>query len=362
MRTNGVIALVTAGLVLMGSQSSHASDLWGLKVGSPELKSASSLAFGPDGILLVGDSKAATIYAIATDNTGKANAKLQVEDLGGKISKALGSKAELVDLAVNPTNGQVYLSAKTATKAALLVVDARGKVSLVTLKDVKYSKLVLPNAPEDKVVQRGRRSSNRRDEAITDLAYVEGKVLVSGLTASEAASAVRSIPFPFTTADTGATIEIYHAAHGKTENSSAIRTFVPFNINGKPNLLAGFTCTPLVKFPIGDLASGTTVKGTTVAELGNRNRPYDVIVYKKDGKDWLLMANDRRGVMKISTENIERSTGITEPVRGGGQAGQTYVTIEDLAGTVQLDKLTDETVVVVIDKDGDLTLKTVALP
>lgn len=362
MRTQRVMAVLTAGLVLFASHSSYASDLWGLKVGSPELKSAGPLAIGPDGILLVGDTKAATILAIATDGTGTANSKIEVKDLDGKISKALGGKAQLVDLVVNTKNGQIYLSAKTANKAALLVVDEKGQVLPLSLKNVKHSKLVLPNAPEDKVVQRGRRSSNRRDQVITDLAYVEGKVLVSGLTSKDAASAVRSIPFPFTTADVGANIVIYHAAHGRSENSSVIRTFVPFNINGKPNLLAGFQCTPLVKFPIEELSAGGTVKGTTVAELGNRNTPYDVIVYKKDGKDWLLMANDRRGVMKISTDNLARSTGLTERVTGGGQAGQSYVTIEDLAGTVQLDKLTDDTAVVVISKEGALTLKAVSLP
>ena len=46
-------------------------------------------------------------------------------------------------------------------------------------------------------------------------------------------------------------------------------------------------------------------KGKTIAELGNRNKPLDMISYKKEGKDYLLMANSSRGVMKISTENID---------------------------------------------------------
>ncbi len=41
--------------------------------------------------------------------------------------------------------------------------------------------------------------------------------------------------------------------------------------------------------------------GTTIAELGNRNRPTDMIVYSKDGKDYLLIANTSRGVMKVPT-------------------------------------------------------------
>jgi hypothetical protein len=35
-------------------------------------------------------------------------------------------------------------------------------------------------------------------------------------------------------------------------------------------------------------------QGKTVAELGNRNRPIDMIVYEKDGKEFLLIANNSR--------------------------------------------------------------------
>ena len=53
---------------LFSSVMSHAAE-WGLKEGTPEMKSAGSLAFGPDGILFVGDAKGATIFAIATGDT-----------------------------------------------------------------------------------------------------------------------------------------------------------------------------------------------------------------------------------------------------------------------------------------------------
>ena len=60
----GRFALVIA---FVGTASSGiASDRWGLTLGNPKLKSAGPLAFGPDGILLVGDTKAATVFAIDT--------------------------------------------------------------------------------------------------------------------------------------------------------------------------------------------------------------------------------------------------------------------------------------------------------
>jgi hypothetical protein len=41
----------------------------GLTVGKAEVKSAGPLAFGPDGILFVGDSLGAAIFAIDTEDT-----------------------------------------------------------------------------------------------------------------------------------------------------------------------------------------------------------------------------------------------------------------------------------------------------
>ena len=102
--------------------------------------------------------------------------------------------------------------------------------------------------------------------------------------------------------------------------------------------------------------------GTTVAELGNGNRPLDMIVYEKGGKKFLLLSNSRRGVMKISTEKLDRKEGITKPVARGEKAGQTYETIESLKGVVQLDRLNKENAVVLVKTETGTNLKTVPLP
>jgi hypothetical protein len=54
---------VIAVFIATGS-SSHAAHKWGLKEGAPDLKSAGQLAFGPDGVLFVGDAKGAAVFAI----------------------------------------------------------------------------------------------------------------------------------------------------------------------------------------------------------------------------------------------------------------------------------------------------------
>ena len=365
MRFSPLFALIVAGLVLVQAQTSFAVDPWGLKPGSVELKSAGPLTFGPDGILFVGDPAAAAVVAIATDDA-KASGKGSINITGfqQKVAEAVGTPAESIrvaDLAVNPTSRTVYVSvsAGESRQPTLVRVSADGKISKFALDNVKHARAELTTAPDAQA--QGRRG-RLRDQSITDLAFVDGKLFVSGLARGEAPSAVRELAFPFAEREAGTSIEIYHAAHGRVEDDAVVRTFAPLMIDGEPTLLAGFTCTPLVKFPLKDLADGKKVRGTTVAELGNRNQPLDMIVYKKDGKDFLLMSNSARGVMKISTDKIQENAGLTEPVRGGGTAGQPFEQIEELAGVEQLDRLDDERAVILAKAGDSLTLRTIELP
>jgi hypothetical protein len=57
---------------------------------------------------------------------------------------------------------------------------------------------------------------------------------------------------------------------------SPVYTFLPYTLNSQPHLIAGYLCTPLVKFPIASLEPGDKVRGTTIAELGAGNRPLDM--------------------------------------------------------------------------------------
>lgn len=349
------------------SGGSAFADVTGLNKGNADLKSAGPLAFGPEGVLLVGDTEAAAVFAIATgDSKGNpAKADYNIKNLNGKIEQSIGAaKGSVIinDLAVNPNSGNLYLSGAVKNSPALFVVDVNGNISKMSLNNVKFAKAVLPNPPENKVTGEGRRRRNYRNESITDLAYVDGQILVSGRSASKAPSTVRLLSFPPQEADPGASLEIYHGAHGRVENASVPRTFVPFIIDGEQNVLTAHTCTPLVKVPLSSITSGQTIKGTTVAELGNHNRPLDMIAYKKNGKSFLLLSNSSRGVMKISTEHIGERTPIEKHIAGGGVAGQPYETIKDLKNVVQLDRLNDDNAVVLIEGDSGLALKTVALP
>jgi hypothetical protein len=362
-RLQQLSCLFALGVALLGAASSIDS----LKAGKAELKSAGPLAFGPDGILFVGDPMGAAIYALDTADRKSVSAAgpVDIKGIDGKIAAMLGTAADQIlinDLAVNPLSRKVYLSVSRGRGPdaipVILRVDPSGKIAELSLDNVKHSKVMLPNAPDAAAKDRGGQS--RRLEAITDLAFVDGKVIVAGLSNEEFASNLRVIPFPFGEAGPGASVEIFHGSHGRLETNAPVRTFVPYKILEKQNILAAYTCTPLVKFPLEDLKPGKKVMGTTIAELGNRNRPLDMIVYQKGGKDYILMNNSSRGVMKVSTERLDNYPGITKQTE---VTGVPYETNANLKGVQQLDLFDPGNALMLIRGDsGSLDLKTVPLP
>jgi hypothetical protein len=329
------------------------------------------LAFGPDGILFVADTKGAAILAIATTDTaaGSGTKVLKVEGINQKIAGMLGASAEqvLIDaMAVNPLSRNVYLAVSRGrgpnATPVLMRVTTDGKIEMVSLENVKYSIANLPDAPVEGVQGEGNRQSNPRRESITDIAFLENRLLVAGLSNEEFASTLRAIPFPFKTVAHGTSVEIYHGAHGRFETRAPVRTFVPFKVGNEAQLLAAYTCTPLVQFPIKDLTPGAKIKGKTIAELGNKNKPIDMIVYQKDGKDYLLLANSSRGVMKISTDHIEQMENISAPVPDGGKKGLPYETVA-WTGVDHLDRFdANQAVVLRRPKAGSVDLESLPLP
>ncbi len=348
---------------------SAAAELRGLdQKGSPDLKSAGPMAFGPEGILFIGDPQGAAIFAI--DTAEKAPAKtigpIKVPQIDKKVAALLGASADQIllnDLAVNPRTGTAYLSVSRGrgpdAAAVIVRVDQQGKLSVLELDDVRYAKAPLPNAPDANA--KDRRGNSKRQESITDLAFVDGRVVVAGLSNEEFASNLRTIPFPFSEADAGTSVEIFHGSHGQLETHAPVRTFVSYTINDQPQLLAAYTCTPLVKLPLVELKPGKKVRGTTVAELGNHNRPLDIIVYEKGGKEYLLIANNARGIMKIDAAQLGDAEGINSPVKD--TAGVGYETVEGLNGVQQLDKLNGEQAMILVQAGpGAVDLECVALP
>src|SRR4051794_36907460 len=113
MQPRRILSCAVAGWLLSMSVGQAAE--WGLKQGDPAIKSATALAFGPDGIVFIGDPKGAAIFAIDTSDTKGDATKAQqnVPNLNGEVAKTLGTSADKItinDLAVNPMTGNVFVA------------------------------------------------------------------------------------------------------------------------------------------------------------------------------------------------------------------------------------------------------------
>jgi hypothetical protein len=356
-----LVAVLTAGLPAATPQAAQPA----VVAAAAPFQSIGPLTFGPDGVLFAADREAAAIYALELGSaaSGGAPGTKAIDGIDQQIASMLGTDVReiaITDLAVHPKTRNAFISLMrgqgASAKPVLLRVDGAGKIELVDVAKLKSSRVTLPNPPQATTGAR-----NPRRDSITDMAYQDGRLYVAGLSNEEFASKLRSVGYPFSAVDEGVSVEIFHGAHGQFETRSPVYTFVPYKVGNESSLIAGYLCTPLVKFPLSSLKPGGKVMGTTIAELGNGNRPLDMVLFRKDGKDFLLMSNTSRGVMKIPTDRFATEPGIKTPVKD--KAGVPYETIQTMKDVEQLDLLNDtQSIVLARSAAGALNLQAVALP
>jgi hypothetical protein len=370
-------ACLAAALAIGVNAARQPSPLAEMPAGKVQLSSAGALAFGPDGILFVGDSVGGAVVAIDTGDRKPAAsaAKINVDGIDQKIAALVGVTPDQIminDVKVNPISKNVYLSASRGrgpdAMPLILKVDTAGKVSALSLDNAKHSSVSLVDVPESNPSGR----QNPRMQTITNMNFINGDVVVAGLSNEEWSSALRSIPFPFKDASKGATLQIWHSSHGRFETEAPIRTFVPYTIGGQPYILAAYTCTPLVKIPVSSLQPGAQVKGVEIADLGAGNQPLDMVPYKKDDHDFILITNTARGVMKLKADDLALYPAIDSPERTD-VAGVPYDTMKDIQNVQHLAQLDDADAIIVTGKStgqpwapgppaGPINLQTIALP
>ncbi len=334
-----------------------------LTPGKADLKSAGVLAFGPDGVLFVGDSIGGAIVALDTnDKAPAATASVNVQGLDQTIAGLVGVMPDQIlinDVAVNPISKNVYVSAARGrgpdALPLVVKVDTSGRVTLLSLDNIPHASVSLVDAPADDPSAR----QNPRTTTITDMEFINGNLLVTGMSNEEWNSALRSIPYPFSAAGKGTQLQIWHASHGRFETQAPVRTFVPYTLNGQPYVLAAYTCTPLVKIAMSDLKPGAQVKGVTIADLGAGNQPLDMVPYKKDGHEYILIANSSFGVVKLHADTLATDKPIDSPTVVN-VAGAPYDKITSLTNVQHLARVDDGHALVVTR--GTVNLQTIALP
>jgi hypothetical protein len=349
-----------------------------VQTGNPGLKSIGNLNFGPEGILLVADPQAAAIVAISTGDTGPVvKLKKRVDNVRELAASALGAAPdaiEIKDMTVNPASGKIYLAVvRSADKqAAILTIDADGKVRDLPLDQAKYVSVSLPGEDRAKV------------RNITDLEFASDRVLVAGQSNEEFSSKIYSIALPLTHNAPGKmfSTETYHVAHGKWETKAPIQSFIPYEEAGKSYVVGSFACTPIAKFPLDDMKAGGQVRGTSVVELGSGNRPLDMFTYTKDGQKWLVTHTYRMHFKKntygpskwwgvrvkmnyLDALDINEKAALRDESKPKGPDGIEIV--DALAGAVQVAQLNNDEIVVLradpkTDTEDKLSLEIAQLP
>ncbi|UZR95009.1 hypothetical protein [Chondrinema litorale] len=334
----------------------------GFVTGNPEIKSISSMDFGPQNLLFIGDATSASV--IAVDMSGKSeeqSSEVNIKNVDKTLAMQLGTtvdQIEITDMAVHPGTKQIFLAVQHSSGKSMLFKVEGEKFVSVPLDEVSHSKQSLVDAvSEDAEDRRGR---SLRQWAISDLNYENGKIMLTGLSNKEFGSTFRSITFPFTAEQSYGSLEIYHAAHGQYETQSPVKTFMPITLNDEPYIIASYTCTPLVVFPMSELQNGEHTKGRTVAELGNWNTPLDIIELSNGDERFVLLANSSRALMKIKVNDIETfSDYLTSPVEERSATDGVGFIALPFVNVLQLAKMSDDTFAMLQrNSAGELVLST----
>lgn len=327
--------------------------------GNIQLKSLTAITFNKDGVLFMADPLGMRIYAIdAKKENVKKAMMIQVASIDEKIAALLGvnvRNVKIEDMAVNPTSQEIFLAItrkSAANEPVLIKVDNRGALSQVSLDDVSYYETSLNDvpAPGAKLPQQWHSLTM----AVTDMAFVDGELMVAGLSGEEFNSKLRRFPYPFNNQTKVTQLEIYHTSHDQYETNSPIETFVPVTVNGQQQILAGYGCSPIASFSLADIRSKNQLRGNTIAELGGGNRPVDMIMHKKN----LYISNSDRTLMRITPEDLNSAKPLTTRAPGIYAAtGVQYLSIASV-GVTQLANLNDRYFIYIQRniEDGSLNL------
>jgi hypothetical protein len=366
-----------------------------MSLATATLQSAGPILFAPElssdggAVLFVADVTAATIHAFELpqeDAPAAPVTEVRVDKLGAKLASLLGVERDAVlikGIAVHPVSKAVYLSVARGRGAqaepALVRAGTDGELGVVELADLPETSVELVDAPaedDDRMdfwVDGSDESTQEREihgvtlkiaqvparrSTVTGLAWVDGALFVAGLSNEEFSSRLRQIPYPFDGSAQATSVEIFHVDHGKYETQSPIRALTAFD--GGASVLATYTCTPVVHFPVEELRAEGLVRGRTVAELGPMNQPFSIVSYDRDGEEFLLVSNTRHPLLKIPASSIAGQSHLDLPLSEDGASRGVPREELDHPGVTWMANLDRGNVVVVQEADGDVNLRTLS--
>jgi len=339
--------------------------------GNPKIKTIEAIAFGPNGLLVIGGG--AQVVAIETgDTTPSTWSATELANLDQQLAGKLGLPAkdiEIRKLAVNPASHKAYVALQSlqTKSSALLTIDGAGKIAEFPLDNVKYTSYALatPKAAVTKV---------------TDIAWAGGKIVAATQATDKFASRVFTInPSAKNGSPTQISTKTFHTGHNRWETSAPLRVLMPYSEQGKNSVVGSFTCTPVVRYDLEDAKDDEQITGRSVVELGQGNTPLDMFTYERDGKKFILVSvvrNNRQPafgfpsaywVARVDADLLKETTNINDkaPWRIGANktlVGDRVLVAKDFFGTQQVDQLDATRALAIVGDKGALTLRALPLP
>ena len=370
------LGLFALALLLTSTTAARAEGLLASTIkGTPDLGVIDALSFAEGGVLLIGDGRNAQIIAVQTGDTKPVEWKqTKLENLKEHLAGRLGVEGkdvEILDLAVNPASGRAYIAVRKQDdkRYLILTVDGSGPAQLFDLEGVTFARIQLPKGEQAPISK------------ITDVAATDGRIVAAARANEEFASKIFSIATPVKH-NASANIysaETYHVSHRKWETKAPMSVILPFEEDGKQYVAGAFSCTPVVKYPLDAVQPGARIKGSSVLEVGSGNRPIDMILYEKEGKQYVLTNTFRfhherrpfgpspywtvRFDRDVLFEDDEVNEEALRRLKGNDPGTDRVEMIEAYHGVSQLDRLgADRAVVIRTSADGRDDLEVLPLP
>ena len=292
-----------------------------------DIKFAGALEFGEDGTLFVGDNYSGAIYAFEMPSTAGPEQIMpsSIANIDAKIAELLGvgiGGIEINDMAAHPVSRDLYISVtrigSSASQPALIQVTQDQQINLVDLASFNFQKQELLEFPEGEttfgVRGLGPMGPLARDVAkgeiplrtlaIMDMEYYDGELFVAGVAHDNFLSSLRRIVYPFDSTQSITNVEMYHITHDQYESRAPIRAMSVQEIDGKPQLVAAYTCSPIVLVPLEDIQDGAKISANTIIDYGN-GQPLDMIPLQMQDQTMLFVTNDSRSPQVIPVAGLQ---------------------------------------------------------
>jgi hypothetical protein len=297
------------------------------------MKFAGALTFSDDGVMFVGDNHNGAIYAFeipGEEHPGQTVPR-SIRNIDAKIAELLGVRlgaVEINDLTVHPVSNEIFISATRiesfASQPAIVKISIDHDIALLDLSALSYQKQLLTEFPEGDTKLQVRGSGSEpvlprdrakgaisiRSLAIMDLEYYDGELFVAGVAYNSFQSSLRRISYPFDGTQCVTAVEMYHITHDRYESRAPIRAMSVQEVDGKPQLVAAYTCSPIVLVPLDELTDGARISASTIMDMGN-GQPLDMIPFRLGDQSMLFVTNNSRSPQVIPVDGLSNAKAVT---------------------------------------------------